>query len=374
MDSLTAANSGTPTPLAGKQLAEGFAGAVVGSTLAGTEFQLASEVSLAALLAAFKAEDTAHVTGDVGLPLLGIRWSSDTPTTSDDGDYTNLKIDEEGRLKVAAKPASFPVVNGGITALAGRVACDVTRASNVVFHVKNTGSVTLAAGTFVFEGSVDSTDGTNGTWFGVQAARSNANTIETQIALSGITAGAGNATAWECSVNAYSWFRVRCTVAVTASAIAFWTIIRGTYATEPVPGLQVTSTQPVSGTVTATVTPPAPTTPYFVNSAASTNGALIITGTSGLHAFWATNTGATAAFVKLYNKATAPTVGTDVPEMIIPVPAAVSGVPGVASLPVGFSGFRFPLGLGIAITGAVADTDTTAVAAGQVKVKLSRTT
>jgi len=120
-------------------------------------------------------------------------------------------------------------------------------------------------------------------------------------------------------------------------------------------------------------TPAVPATPYFVNSAATTNGALILTGTSGLQAFYASNTGAGAAFVKLYNKATAPTVGTDVPEMIIPVPAAVAGVPGTATLPMGFNSFRFPLGLGIAITGAVADTDTTAVAAGQVKVKLSRT-
>jgi hypothetical protein len=131
-----------------------------------------------------------------------------------------------------------------------------------------------------------------------------------------------------------------------------------------------------SGTVTSVTTagtPLAPATPYILNSAASTNGALILTGTSGLHAFYATNTGATAAFVKLYNKATAPTVGTDVPAMILSVPAAVSGVPGVCTLPIGFNGFRFALGLGIAITGAVGDTDTTAVAAGQVKVILSRT-
>jgi hypothetical protein len=125
--------------------------------------------------------------------------------------------------------------------------------------------------------------------------------------------------------------------------------------------------------VTGAGTPAVPATPYFVNSAATTNGALILTGTSGLQAFWATNTGAAAAYVKLYNKATAPTVGTDVPEMIIPVPAAVGGVPGVAQLPIGFNGFRFALGLGIAITGGAADADTTAVAAGQVKVKLSRT-
>lgn len=126
-------------------------------------------------------------------------------------------------------------------------------------------------------------------------------------------------------------------------------------------------------TISAAGTPTAPATPFFLNSAASTNGALILTGTSGLQAFFATNIGATAAFVKLYNKATAPTVGTDVPEMIITVPAAVAGVPGSVEVSPGFNGYRFPLGLGIAITGAAADADTTAVAAGQVKVKLSRT-
>lgn len=137
------------------------------------------------------------------------------------------------------------------------------------------------------------------------------------------------------------------------------------------------ATQPVSGTVTAAVTagtvnPVVPATPYILNSAASTNEALILTGTSGLQAFYATNTGATVVFVKLYNKATAP-ISTDIPAMILVVPAAVSGVPGVCTLPIGFSGFRFALGLGIRITGGVADNDTTAVAAGQVKVMLSRT-
>lgn len=130
---------------------------------------------------------------------------------------------------------------------------------------------------------------------------------------------------------------------------------------------------PIVSSVISAGTPTVPATPYFVNSAATTNGALILTGTSGLQAFYATNIGATAAFVKLYNKATAPTVGTDVPEMIIAVPAAVAGVPGAVEITPGFNGYRFALGLGIAITGAVADTDTTAVAAGQVKVKLSRT-
>lgn len=129
----------------------------------------------------------------------------------------------------------------------------------------------------------------------------------------------------------------------------------------------VTTVTTVSN-VTNAGTPTAPATPYFVNSANSTNGALILIGTSGLQAFFASNSGGTPAYVKLYNKATAPTVGTDIPEMVITVPAN-----GQVELTPGFNGYRFPLGLGIAITGGAADADTTAVAAGQVKVKLSRT-
>jgi hypothetical protein len=122
------------------------------------------------------------------------------------------------------------------------------------------------------------------------------------------------------------------------------------------------------------VQPGIPATPYIISSSAGTNAALVLTGTSGLTAIYATNSGAAPAYVKLYNKAIAPVVGTDIAAMILPIPAAVGGVPGVSPpLPCGF-GFRFPLGLGVAITGGAADTDTTAVAAGQVKLILSRTT
>ena len=288
----------------------------------------------------------------------GYRQDADTPY-SNDGQAHPMLFNSIGRLKVSTMPGDYSPVTGNITAVNGAVTADVGRASNVMIYVTGT----FAGHNITFEGSIDG--GT--TWFGVQAVRSNANTIELVTgALS-----AAPAYAWELSVNALTHVRVRANAVTSGTSV--WRILPGAYATEPIPAAQASATQPVSGTVTSTVTPPAPATPYFLNSAATTNGALIITGTSGLHAFYATNEGATAAFVKLYNKATAPTVGTDVPEMTIPIPAAVSGVPGVANFDIGFIGFRFALGLGIAITGAAIHTDTTAVAAGQVKVKLSRT-
>ena len=323
----------------------------------------------AKLAALTKLEDDASASGDAGIPMLGIRQSADTTSTSNDGDYTLLKLDEEGRLKVAAKPASYPDITGDITAIqatigtpvaGGTVEGDVSRASNIMAFCTGTFSTVNCT----FEGSLEATGASN--WFGIQAIRTNANTIETTTG----NLSAQPAYGWELSVNALKRVRVRATA--RTSGTQSWRFVQGTYATEPIPGAQVSATQPVSGTVTSTVTPPAPATPYFVNSAATTNGALILTGTSSVHSLWATNEGATVAYIKLYNKAAAPTVGTDVPEMIIPVPAAVSGVPGVANPNMGFIPFRFALGLGIAITGAAVHTDTTAVAAGQVKVKLSR--
>lgn len=216
-------------------------------TLATEAKQDVGNASLAALVGAFKAEDSPAESGALGMPMLALRADSDA-ATADDGDWTTPKLDEEGRLKVATKPASIAATVGNLAALASTVFCDVSRASNVVFHLKNVGTVTMAAGTFVFEASLDSTNGTDGTWFGVQAARSNANTAATSVAITSLAVNAGDTYAWESSVNGYKWFRVRCSVAATTNSIARWTLQPGTYATEPLPVNQTSSVTANIGT------------------------------------------------------------------------------------------------------------------------------
>lgn len=125
-------------------------------------------------------------------------------------------------------------------------------------------------------------------------------------------------------------------------------------------------TTTVSGTVTAnqgTFTAP---TPSNISSAASTNATSIKTSAGTVYSITASNTGAAAAFVKLYNKASAPTVGTDVPVLTIPIPAS-----GIVNIPFGTTGHRFATGIALAITNLAADSDATAVAAAQVKVLTS---
>ena len=322
----------------------------------------ATQTTLAAILAAFRAEDSAAVSGDLGLPLLAMRQLADTTSTDTDGDYTLIKIDEEGRVKVATKPASFALVTGTITANTQTVFCDVSRASNVMISMVAT---TLVGHNSTFEGSIDSTNGTDGNWFGIQVIRSNANTIEL---VTGVLA-ATPAYAWEASVNGLSFIRVRATA--HTSGTATWKFQRGSYATEPIPAAQVSATQPVSGTLTSagttTNTPGTPTT-SLINSAATTNATSIKNTTGTVWGIMCSNTNASARYVKFYNLAVAPTVGTSVPAITITVPAG-----GTVNIACGSNGFRFTTGIALAITAAMADSDTTAVAANEVKVFTSYT-
>lgn len=325
-----------------------------------------------ALIALHKAEDAAHVSGDLGIPALGIRQLADTTSTDADGDYTLIKIDEEGRVKVATKPASFTLEQGNITANAQTVFSDVRRASNVQIHMV---AASLVGHNSTFEGSIDSTNGTDGNWFGIQVVRSNANTIETT---TGVLA-ATPAYAWEASVNGLSFIRVRATA--HTSGTATWKFQRGSYATEPIPAAQVSGTQPVSGTVTANIgtgslaagtnaigdvgiqaranaTGAASITK--LQSAASTN-ATLIKATAGRVLGWTlTNTTAAVKVVRLYNLTVAPTVGTSVPvyNIVIPPNGTVS-----LSIPAGLS---HATGISYAITNGLADLDATAVAANDV--------
>lgn len=307
-------------------------------------------------------EDTPHTSGDLGLFVMGIRSDTDA-STAGDGDYTALKLDEQGRLKVSAKPASYPDITGSITAIqatigtpvaGGTVSGDVSRASNVMMFCTGTFSTVNVT----FEGSLEATGDTN--WFGVQAVRSNANTIETATG----NLSAAPAYAWELSVNGLKRVRVRCTA--RTSGTQDWRFVLGTYATEPIPAAQVTGTQPVSGTVTANLgTFTNPTNASIINSAATTNGTVIKASAGNIYNITASNNGAATAFVKLHNSATV-TVGTTAVALIIPVPAG-----GVINVPFGALGTRFATGICLSITNLIADTDTTAVAAGQVKVATS---
>ena len=273
-----------------------------------------------------------------------------------EGQVAELSLNPDGRLRVASKQGFFPSISGSLIASTQTLPANVTDASNIILHVKNTGSAAMAAGAFVFEGSVDSTDGTDGTWFTVQAARSDSNTIETGRATSSLSAGAAQSYAWELSVNAIRWFRIRCSTTLTTNAIATWTIVRGSYATEPIPALQAHA---VTGLGTFLVAPTGGTK-YALIGTASTNGNLITSGGSkNLFVIAIFNPTGATVYVKIYDKSTAPTVGTDVPWFTLEVPAGKHIIEDFGTM-----GLRNAAGFGIAITAGALATDTVAVGAG----------
>lgn len=106
-------------------------------------------------------------------------------------------------------------------------------------------------------------------------------------------------------------------------------------------------------------------TPYKLNSAASTNATSVsATADTLLYGYYISNTNSSVCYVKFYNKASAPTVGTDTPVLVLAIPG--SGAANV-SFP---AGVNFTTGLAFATTTGAGDADTGAVAANEVIVNL----
>ena len=103
------------------------------------------------------------------------------------------------------------------------------------------------------------------------------------------------------------------------------------------------------------------------SSTASTNATSVKALGGKLYSILASNlTAASIRYLKFYDKASAPTVGTDTPILTIPLPAAACTV-----IALGSYGITFSTGIAYAITGAIADSDTTAIGAGDIKLVLN---
>lgn len=103
-------------------------------------------------------------------------------------------------------------------------------------------------------------------------------------------------------------------------------------------------------------------------SAGSTNATSLKGSAGQIYMISAINLNAAVRYLKIYNKATAPTVGTDTPVWTFPIPASATGAGFVLSIP---TGVEFSLGIALALTTGVADADTGAVAANEIIVNIA---
>jgi hypothetical protein len=110
-----------------------------------------------------------------------------------------------------------------------------------------------------------------------------------------------------------------------------------------------------------------PTT-TFINSTASTNATSVKASAGTVWSILACNTNASVRYLKIYNKASAPTVGTDIPVLTLHLPTGNN-----ATIPIGSNGVRFTSGIALATTVSAGDTASDAVAAGEIKIAVSFT-
>lgn len=199
-----------------------------------------------------------------------------------------------------------------------------------------------------------------GTWSGTitaQISDDNTNWVSFLITQSSSTASTATFTGngvYAAILSGHQFFRLRFTAYTsgTASVSAFLS---------KDPSAPIALPTSPTNTITASSTSPGGSV-YTVNSAASTNAAVVKSAAGNIYSITAMNASAATKYVRFYNKATTPTVGTDIPIVVVAIPATSSKefnyTPAV----------RFGTGIGVSITGGAAAADATAVAAGDVQL------
>jgi hypothetical protein len=213
--------------------------------------------------------------------------------------------------------------------------------------------------------------GTGGNGFAVEVSNDNSNYITLAVgsgAAGNLAAGIFGTTAQSANfIVCYPTYgakyaRVRIGTAVTAGTTTAYAQLS-----------QIPTTKTFVNATLASNTPsPAPSTAqgfatYFtLVSAAGTNATSVKASAGTIGTCVLTNTTASVKFVKVFNKASSPTMGTDTP--VIQFPISANSTLDVSS---SFAGLRLSTGIALATTGGSALLDNTSVAAGDVLVNMT---
>lgn len=110
-------------------------------------------------------------------------------------------------------------------------------------------------------------------------------------------------------------------------------------------------------------------TPYQLISAATTNATNVKSSAGQLYMITASNVNASPRYLKIYDKASTPTVGTDTPKFTFIIPGNTAG--SGTNIPIPAQGVSFTNGISFALTTGIAVSDTGAVAASELAVNLA---
>jgi hypothetical protein len=314
--------------------------------VSGTFFQATQPISASALpLPTGAATETTLASLNTKTPAVGQTTMSASSPVVIASDQSNVPVTPQAVS-----------TTGNITALNGSVTLTTQGTSGVAIDLRGTFVATVT-----FQGTIDGT-----TFFNLQATP---------------VASSNNVAAVTTAAAAGAWYvQSGGCVQVRAIATAFTSgtitaTIRGVTSPGWVYSASVGATNAVtisSGTVTTVTTvgsqTPVVPTASFINSAATTNATAVKASAGTVWSIIVSNVNAAARYVKFYNLAVAPTVGTSVPVFTITISAGST-----VQIDGGANGIRFGTGIALAITGAMADSDTTAVAASEIKVSTQYT-
>lgn len=236
------------------------------------------------------------------------------------------------------------VITGSLAAANATLAMDTANMASVAIAFTGTFSATPA-----FEVSVD-----NVNWFPIRAMRLSTGLLYASLALT-------TADAWVCDVSAFAYFRVRLSAFVSGACTV---TMEGS---QKAVGYQVSDVTPLSagsaviGYAALTTKTTAGTSYHSLLSAASNNATLIKAAAGLLYKFHVTNNSASWRYLKVYNKATAPIPGTDSPVLTFGLAPNDN-----LTFNLGDIGLTMATGIGIAVTGAPALLDNTAIGANEV--------
>jgi hypothetical protein len=205
-------------------------------------------------------------------------------------------------------------------------------------------------GVLSLQGTVD---GVNWITFGGAQALTNLNTAVQSANIASATQGI-----FQADVASFQAVRLTALAAVTGTA----TVSIGGTSANGMTGLDTPVT--IAGGLTIGTLPSG--TGANLTAAATTNATSVKATAGNLFELTLDNFSAAPKFFKLYNKASAPTVGTDVPVLTVEVAANAS-----RTIEFGNIGKRLATGIAYALTGAQAVADTTALAAGDMHVSLT---
>lgn len=108
-------------------------------------------------------------------------------------------------------------------------------------------------------------------------------------------------------------------------------------------------------------------TQHKLISAASTNATSLKASAGQVYGIQVFNLNASPRYLKLYNKASAPTVGTDTPVKVFMIPGNAAGAGIISNWT---NGVEFTTGIAYALTTGIADSDTGAVAASEIALNI----